>query len=122
MVLGSILMWVGLPLGLLYVASTTVESSQPRMGPYMLVLLGLPVGLFVIGRWLGSLDRAYARAIGSSPTRRQAPWMRSLRGERAEQRQWQVLDVVMLWSVATALGAMGVWFLLFGDHSLSLAG
>src|SRR5215204_1179058 len=59
MAAGSVLMWIGLPLGLIWLASALTDSSQPSMGPYLLILIGLPVGLFAIGKALGALDRAH---------------------------------------------------------------
>src|SRR5215210_777164 len=83
MAAGSIVMWVGLPLGLIWVASAITDSSQPSMGPYLLILLGLPLGMFAIGKLLGSLDRAHGRITGrldDSP--RRAAWLQSMRDER----------------------------------------
>src|SRR5829696_587889 len=60
----SILMWVGLPLGLIWLASSLTSSSQPSLGPYLLILIGLPVGMVIIGKALGSLDRMHGRITG----------------------------------------------------------
>src|SRR5215207_1846189 len=59
MAAGSVLMWIGLPLGLIWLVSALTDSSQPSMGPYLLILIGLPVGMFAIGKVLGALDRAH---------------------------------------------------------------
>src|SRR5215207_5843930 len=64
MAAGSVLMWIGLPLGLIWLASALTDSSQPSMGPYLLILIGLPVGMFAIGKVLGALDRAHGRITG----------------------------------------------------------
>jgi hypothetical protein len=39
MAVGSVVLWIGVPVGWLYVASQLTESSQPAMGPYVLVLV-----------------------------------------------------------------------------------
>ena len=122
MAVGSVLMWIGVPLGLLYLASRIADSSQPSAGPYLLVLLGLPVGMALVGTVLGYLDRAHQRVTGRhQDTRRPAAWLRSMRGERPVPRGGGVLDKVMIVSVALALAAFAVWFFGFAGSSLPTA-
>src|SRR4051812_43870084 len=119
MAVGSVVMWLGVPLGLVYAASKLTGSSDPRLGPYLLVLIGLPVGMAVVGKALGSLDRAHQRLTGvGDEGRRTAPWMRSLRGERTSTRRGGILDRVMIVSVGLALLVFGVWFFGFAGSSL----
>ena len=110
MALGSVAMWIALPVGLVYLASQLTDSTQPSMGPYLVVLFGLPVGMALIGKGLGKLDRMYAAAGGEMPQRYRPGWTRSMRGERTSTRTWSVLDRVMLVSVILCLIAMAVWF------------
>ena len=63
-------MWLGVPIGLIYAASKLVDSPQPSMGPYLLILFGVPLGMTIIGKGLGALDRYYVRKTGAR--RRQA--------------------------------------------------
>ena len=58
MAVGSVVMWIGVPLGLIYLASQLADSSHPSAGPYLLVLVGLPIGMAIVGKCLGILDRA----------------------------------------------------------------
>jgi hypothetical protein len=119
MAAGSIVMWIGLPLGLIWLASALTDSSQPSLGPYLLILIGLPVGMVVIGKLLGALDRVHGRITGrldDSPQR--ATWLRSMRDERAPQRRRSVLDTVMIVSVLAALVAGAIWFALFAGSPL----
>jgi hypothetical protein len=119
MAIGSVLMWLGLPAGLIYLASQIADSSTPSMGPYLLVLIGLPVGMALIAKGLGWLDRRHARltrAEAEGPHR--APWLRSMRGERAEQRRGGVLDRVMIISVGIAIVVAAIWFFAFAGSSL----
>ena len=120
MAAGSIVMWVGLPLGLIWLASALTDSSQPSMGPYLLILIGLPVGMFAIGKLLGSLDRVHGRITGrldDGPQR--AAWLQSMRDERAPRRKRRsVLDTVMIVSVLAALVAGAVWFIAFAGSPL----
>ena len=48
----------------------------------------------------------------------EAPWMRSMRGERDSTRKRGVLDTVMIVSVGLALVGFGVWFFGFAGSSL----
>jgi hypothetical protein len=118
MAVGSALMWIGLPVGLIYLASQLTDSTQPSMGPYMLVLFGLPAGMAAIGKGLGSLDRLYARINDEELQRHRPGWTRSMRGERHSTRRWTVLDRVMLVSVLVCLAASAVWFFGFAGSSL----
>ena len=36
MAVGSVVMWIGVPLGLIYLASQLADSSRPSVGPYLL--------------------------------------------------------------------------------------
>jgi hypothetical protein len=119
MAAGSIVMWIGLPLGLIWLASAISDSSKPSMGPYLLVLLGLPVGMFAIGRCLGALDRLHGRITGRLDDRPQrATWLRSMRDDRAPRRRRSVLDTVMIVSVLAALAAGAIWFVAFAGSPL----
>jgi len=120
MAVGSILMWIGLPLGLIWLASSLTSSSQPSLGPYLLILIGLPVGMVIIGKALGSLDRMHGRITGRTDDDRQrAAWLQSMRDERGPKRkQRSVLDTVMIISVILAIVAGAVWFFGFAGSSL----
>ena len=121
MALGSVAMWIALPVGLVWIASQLTDSTQPSMGPYMVVLFGLPLGMALIGKGLGKLDRMYAAAGGEVPQRYRPGWTRSMRGERESTRTWSILDRVMLVSVILCFIAMGIWFFFFAGSSLPTA-
>jgi hypothetical protein len=120
MAAGSVVMWIGLPLGLVWVASAITDSSQPSMGPYLLILIGLPLGMYAIGKALGSLDRMHGHVTGridDGPHR--AAWLQSMRDERGPVRKGRsVLDTVMIVSVLLALLVGGVWFIAFAGSPL----
>ena len=120
MAAGSILMWIGLPLGLIWIASAISESSQPSMGPYLLILVGLPIGAIVIGKALGALDRMHARVTGrDGGEQKRHTWMNSMNeGSGTNRRQRSVLDTVMIVSVLSALVLGGIWFLVFAGSPL----
>ena len=118
MALGSVVMWLGVPLGLVYVASKLADTPNPTMGPYLLVILGLPVGMAVVGKGLGALNRAHVRLTGAETDDYRPGWTRSMRGERRVDRRNGVLDKVMIVSVAVAGIAFAVWFFGFAGSSL----
>jgi len=123
MAVGSILLWLGIPVGVLYVASRLVKSSQPSMGPYVMILIGIPLLMVIVGKLLSRLNRTYANVMGTARTERVTlPWHRSMRGERDAGHRTTVLDVVMIASVSLALLAFGVWFFVFAGSSLPGSG
>src|SRR4051812_50123800 len=82
MAVGSVVMWIGVPVGLIYLASRIADSSRPSAGPYLLVLIGLPVGMAIVGKCLGTLDRLHGRLTGREEERPRATVLRSLRAAR----------------------------------------
>jgi hypothetical protein len=113
MAFGSVMLWFGWPLGLIYLVSKMVDSTQPTMGPYLVLLFGIPLGMVAIGRFLGSLDRHYKRRTLNEGDRYRPGWLKSMRGERKTESNWNVLDIVMMWSVVMALLFMAVFFIFF---------
>lgn len=116
MAAGSVLMWLGVPFLWIYGVSQSVESSQPQMGPYVLLLFGIPASMVVVGKLLGRLNRVYGEVTNTTPEVKVVlPWHRSMRGERDAGHPRTILDVVMVLSVALALTLMGIWFFFFAE-------
>jgi hypothetical protein len=119
MAAGSVAMWVVVPVLWLWLGSRLQKGSQPSLGPYLVILIGIPVSMVIIGKLLVRLDRVYGLVVGAKPQDRvQMPWMKSMRGERGSSRQRTVLDAVMVVSVTLALIAFAVWFFGFAGSSL----
>ncbi|HEY2637221.1 MAG TPA: hypothetical protein VGI54_07535 [Solirubrobacteraceae bacterium] len=119
MALGSVVMWLGIPIGLIYAASRVSESGDPNMGVYVGLAVAIPALMFTMAKILGRIDRLYAEVMGTADDRPvRANWMRSMRAERGSQHRTTVLDVVMIISVGLALLLMAAWFLLFAGSSL----
>jgi hypothetical protein len=119
MAIGSVVMWIGVPVALIYAASRLADSPKPSMGPYLLILVGLPLGMMAVGKLLGALDRYHGRVTGLDDGKpQQAAWMKSMRGDRERKRRRSVLDGVMIVSVGVALLLFGVWFFAFAGSSL----
>ena len=66
MIFCAMMLWIGIPLGWLFIGSQVVDTTQPSMGPYMLVAVGIIGSVIVDAMILGRLNRAYQR----SPTAR----------------------------------------------------
>jgi hypothetical protein len=118
MALGSVVMWLGVPLALVYLASKVADSPNPSVGPYLLIIVGLPIGMALVGKVLGWLNRVHIRVTGAEVDEYRPGWTRSLRGEREVTRRSGVLDRVMIVSVAVAAAAFAVWFFGFAGSSL----
>ena len=119
MAIGSVILWLGIPIGWLYLASQLVDTSQPTLGPYILIIFGIPISMFVFGKALFTLDRAFERVTGRrSETDFRPPWLKSMRAERNASRRLSVLEGVMIISVSLALLCFGVWFFAFAGSSL----
>jgi hypothetical protein len=119
MAVGSVFLWIGIPVGWVWIASRTVKTSQPSFGPYVLVLLATPLSMWLCGKVLFRLNAVYSRVTGQThEVRTQLPWHRSMRGERVVSRPTTVLDLVMIVSVSVALLAFGVWFFFFAGSSI----
>ena len=119
MAAGSIFLWIGIPVGWLWIGSQFQEGSgQASFGLYMGVLAGIIVSMVVMGKILHRLNGVYGRLTGSEVVRVVLPWHRSLRGESEGRPQRQILDVVMVASVMTAGFVFLMWFLFFAGSSL----
>ena len=119
MAVGSVFLWIGIPVGWVWIASRTVKSSQPSLGPYVLVLLATPLSMWIWGKFLFRLNAVYSRVTGQThEVRTQLPWHRSMRGDRVVSRPTTVLDLVMIVSVSIALVAFGIWFFFFAGSSI----
>ena len=119
MAIGSVVMWIGVPVALIYAASRLADSPKPSMGPYLLILVGLPLGMMAVGKLLGALDRYHGRVTGLDDGKpQQAAWMKSMRGDRERKRRRSVLDSVMIISVGVAVLLFGIWFFAFAGSSL----
>lgn len=121
MALGSVALWIAVPIGWLWIGSQVQKDSQAAgFGPYMLVLAGIIVSVVVLAKALSALNRVYARVDGTDAevVHVRMPWHRSMRGEDDSRPPRSVLDVVMVVSVAIAATAMAVWFFAFAGSSL----
>ena len=119
MAVGSVFLWIGIPIGWLWIGSQLQsDSGQASFGLYLGVLLGIIVSMVAIGKLLWSLNGVYGRLTGSEVVRVRMPWHRSMRGEQEGRQPRQILDVVMVISVSAAGFAFLIWFLFIAGSSL----
>jgi hypothetical protein len=119
MIVGSLVLWIGIPVGWIVLASHLTNSSAPSLGPYVLLIIGIPVTMFLFGRFLYRLNALYGDVTGSTPhVQVRSAWLKSMRAERGNTRPRTVLDVVMIASVSVALVVFLIWFFFFAGSSL----
>jgi len=120
MAFGSVMLWIGSPIGWLWIASQMqTDSKGAGFGPYLVVLFGIAITAVVLAKGLQRLNRLYGVVVGvDEPVRIVLPWHRSLRGEQEGRQPRTVLDVVMVISVTIGLVAMTIWFFFFAGSSL----
>ncbi len=120
MALGSLTLWIGSPLGWLWIASQMQKDSQEAgFGPYVLVLVGIVITGVVLAKLLARVNTAYGAVSGApAVVRLRLPWLRSMRGEDEGAAPRTVLDVVMVISVTLGAIALTIWFFLYADSSL----
>jgi hypothetical protein len=119
MAVGSIFLWIGIPVGWLWIGSQIQsDSGQASFGLYLGILAGIIVSMVAMGKLLSGMNGVYGRLTGSEVVRVRMPWHRSLRGEDEGRPPRQILDVVMVASVMTAGFAFLIWFLFFAGSSL----
>jgi hypothetical protein len=119
MAVGSVFLWIVVPVGWLWIASHVTKTSAPTLGPYLLVLFAVPVTMWLVGKLLFRTNRLYERVTGQeAEVRVQLPWHKSLRDSSASGRRTTLLDVVMISSVSIALLAFAIWFFLFAHATM----
>lgn len=119
MAVGSLLLWIGSPIGWLWLASQMQRDSQATgLGPYLVVLAGIAVTAVALAKLLSRLSRAYGRVAGDEEVRVVMPWHRGLRGENEGRAPRTVLDVVMVVSVGIGAVAMTIWFFFLAGSPL----
>src|SRR5436190_17929368 len=52
MALGSVFLWIVVPIGWLWIASHSTDTSAPTLGPYLLVIFAVPITMWLVGKLL----------------------------------------------------------------------
>ena len=106
MVGASLLLWIGVPAGWLWVGSQ-IEGSSGSLGTAIAVMMvGAVVSIVALAWVLGKLNRAHER-------------LREARGATSDAPQ--LLEVVLVVTAAVALVAFAIWFFVFAGPGPELA-
>ncbi|MDQ3936500.1 MAG: hypothetical protein M3340_17910 [Actinomycetota bacterium] len=119
-VLGSAFVWIGVPLGGLWLAGRITTEPDRFL---LFALCSIPTAMVVFGWLLYRVNRVYeslragtrVQVVGS-----RSPWLRSSSDASRRDRQAPraLIDVAMIASAWTALVLMAVWFFLFAELRL----
>jgi uncharacterized membrane protein YbhN (UPF0104 family) len=101
MLAGCLFLWIGVPLGWLWIGSQ-VQSSASLGTAMMVTMLGILATIFVVATALSWLNRRHA----ALQERRNRPQGRS-----------SALEVILVSSAAIAIVGFGIWFLGFAGTS-----
>lgn len=111
---GSLVLWVGLPVGWLWVVSH-LSTEYPNV--WAAAVFGAPVTMAAWGYGLARLNAVYLRVSGSGPQQQHSAWLKSLSGERSRQRPRRgVLETSMAISVILAMLTLLVWFFFYAEN------
>jgi hypothetical protein len=110
--------WTGSPLLALWVGSQVQGSGPPSMAAVGAVAGTLAVVSLVLVKLLSVMSDRYDKLVGRPRGPREpAPWLRSLRGERSEERTQRLgltaPERILVLTVVVAVAAFEVWFFFF---------
>jgi hypothetical protein len=120
-VAGSVAMWIGVPLGGVWLAGRLTSDGVTMV---LFALLVVPVTMVALGWLLYRVSETYERLRGHAQRPPAPPsWRMSLSEERGSTRRArgsrQLIDVAMTVSAITALVVMAVWFFAFAEMRLA---
>jgi hypothetical protein len=119
MILGSLVLWLAVPLAWLWLASQIDGSLDASLKAYATVAVGVPTTMLALFWLLRQVDAAHQQITGSAPSKRLAPaWRRSLSEERDLHAPTSALDTILAATAIVALIALAVWFFLFAGSPL----
>jgi hypothetical protein len=112
--------WTGGPLFALWLGSRVQGSGPPSMTAVFVVAVTLVVVSLLLLKALALAEGAYADLTGRHGTRRQLPWMRSMRGDRphSSERRLTPAEMVVMVSVMLAAAAFELWFFFLSGSSI----
>ena len=120
-VLGSALVWIGVPVAGLWVAGR-ITTDPLRF--VMFSLLAIPSTMVALGWVLYRAGAQYERLRGTERRSSSPPsWRSSLGEERASDRRRKggraLIDISMTASAVTALVVMAIWFFFYATSTLA---
>jgi hypothetical protein len=117
-VLGSAALWIGIPLGGLWLAGELTTTAE---GFLFATLGGIPLAMTAFAWLLYRVNGRYERSRGVDDTagRRRSAWLVSSSDERGRVRRARspraLIDVAMTVSATAALVLMAIWFFFFSE-------
>jgi hypothetical protein len=114
-------LYTGAPLLAVWVGSRVQSGTGLTMTTVAVVLGTLVAAVVLIVMGLQWTEAAYKRTTGEPQKRRTAPWMRSMRDERAEiaeRRPLTGFEKVLVGAVTFAVIGFEAWFFLFAGSSI----
>ncbi len=111
----SLFMWIGVPLGWLWIAA---QVSTDYQAIYLWALFAIPLTMVAVGWVLYRLNTIYIRVSHEPAGPRQTPWLRSQAADRSSSEPRRALDVIMACSVGLAMTLLAVWFLFYAGSPL----
>jgi hypothetical protein len=117
-VLGSAALWIGIPLGGLWLAGELTSTAQ---GFLFATLGGIPLAMTASAWVLYRVNDLYERSRGTEDGggRRRSAWLVSSSDERNRLRRARgpraLIDVAMTVSASTALVLMAIWFFFYSQ-------
>jgi hypothetical protein len=120
-VLGSLLLWVGVPFGGLWVAGQVAANA---LGAVLFALVAVPVAMVAVGWLLYRVNGRYEALRGAERRAASPPaWRSSLGEERAIERRRRggrpLIEIAMTVSAVAAMLVLFVWFFLYAELPLT---
>jgi len=117
-VVGSAVLWIGIPLLGLWLAGRLTTTAE---GFLFATLGGIPLAMVAFGWVLYRLNDLYERSLGPGDAgeRTRSAWLVSLSDERGRSRRERaprrLIDVAMTVSLSVALVVMVIWFFFLSE-------
>jgi hypothetical protein len=114
-------LYTGAPLLAVWVGSRVQSGTGLTMTTVGVVIGTLVVAVVLIVMGLQWTEAAYKRTTGEVQKRRTAPWMRSMRDERAEVAERRPLtgfEKILVFTVVIAVVGSEGWFFFFAGSSI----
>lgn len=104
--LGSLTLWIGVPVGWLWVASKITTTSTSHV---FAAMVGTPVAIVAFGAVLAWINRLYLRVVRCAPIEPddEDEGPRHVRGP---------LEPLLVGSLAVAVAALCVWFFVLAEN------